>query len=113
MYGHSKTGEVVGVGSGPQDLSQYLISHMNPSERRLNEGELLKDYHENLLKGGVVGYSLQDCQQDYIEGGVGRWIWLLAVLSDMCPDDWVQYFVNQVDSFVKDWKVKNAVMPRV
>ena len=34
--------EVVGVGSGPQDIGQYMISHLTPEKRKKNEMELLR-----------------------------------------------------------------------
>lgn len=109
--------EAVGAGSGPQDLAQYVISHMYPAERRAWESDLLAAYHESLVAGGVNGeeYTLEKCRADYVAGGVGRWVWLLALLTSMCPDDWVQFFHDQLAAFIEDHGVtpENIVMPRV
>lgn len=42
--------EMVGLGSGPQDLGQYVISNMNPVERKECEYELIQTYMEELKK---------------------------------------------------------------
>ena len=101
--------------SGPQDVAQYLVSHINPSERRFCERDLLKGYHDTLVSNGVEGYSYKQCEADYVAGGTQRWIWLLALLSGMCPDEWVQYFQDQLVAFMKDWGVNSVSvgMPKV
>ncbi|KAJ3021797.1 UNVERIFIED_CONTAM: hypothetical protein HDU68_009440 [Siphonaria sp. JEL0065] len=109
--------EVVGVGSGPQDCAQFVISHTYPEERRLYEDELIQEYYKSLIAGGVSPeeYSLQQCKSDYVAGGVSRWIWLLGYTSGVCPDDWVQFFHDQVYEFIVDHGVtpENIEMPRV
>ncbi|KAJ1561778.1 hypothetical protein HK096_003352 [Nowakowskiella sp. JEL0078] len=109
--------EAVGLGSGPQDCAQYVISHMYPEERRLWEDELISSYYSVLIAGGVntKDYSLNKCRADYVAGGVGRWVWLLALLTGMCPDSWVQFFHDQLLAFIIDHNITpdNIVMPRV
>ena len=41
--------EMVGVGSGPQDIGQYMISHTAPEERRANEKMLVEHYYKYFL----------------------------------------------------------------
>ncbi len=90
---------------------------MYPSERRVWEAELVDGYYAALKQKGVDGasYSRDQCFRDYISGGIGRWVWLLALLSGMCPDDWVQFFHDQVLAFILDHNItpENIVMPRV
>lgn len=108
--------EVVGVGSGPQDLAQYLISHMEPSVRRSCERELVETYYKELIVGDqVADYSFEECWSDYRHGGLERWVWLLALLSTMCPDSMNQYFQDQVAAFMLDHNItpENIGMPRV
>ncbi|KAJ3345608.1 hypothetical protein HDU83_003908 [Entophlyctis luteolus] len=112
--------EVVGIGSGPQDLSQFLISHMYPEERRMWEMDLLREYYDLLIKHGQGSitpsqYSFEQCKADYVAGGVARWVWLLAILVTLCPDEWVQYFHDQLLAFIKDHGVtpETIEMPRV
>ncbi|KAJ3127683.1 hypothetical protein HK100_009601 [Physocladia obscura] len=107
--------EVVGLGSGPQDVAQYLISHMYPEERRMWEMEFLQAYYDTLVGDGVDGYSFEDCRRDYVAGGVARWVWLLGLLTILCPDEWVQFFQDQLLAFIVDHGVTpdNIEMPRV
>jgi hypothetical protein len=116
--------EVVGVGSGPQDLAQYLISHTAPEERRATELGLVREYHaalvDNLAKrdgGSRIDYSWEQCWEDYVAGGVGRWVWLLVYIARMptVPAEAVQYFHDQLLAFVTDHAVTPATvgMPRV
>lgn len=116
--------ENVGIGSGPQDLGQYVISHMAPADRRLCEMQLLRLYYHELcsyIKASssdsttILNYSWDDCLSEYVRGGVERWVWLLALLSAMCPDPMVQFFHDQVEAFARDHKVTTETidMPRL
>merc|ERR1712232_1392864 len=42
--------EMVGLGSGPQDLGQYVISNMDPTERKECELELIRAYYHELVR---------------------------------------------------------------
>jgi hypothetical protein len=110
--------EVVGIGSGPQDLAQYLISHMNYKTREGCERALLRRYWDELKeKGGekLSNYTFENCNKDYIDGGIGRWVWLLSLLTSICPDNITQYFHDQVLHFINTHEItpENIVMPRV
>lgn len=109
--------EVVGIGSGPQDIAQYFISHMVAAERRVCEDRLLKAYYDELILAGVdpSEYAWERCKSDYVAGGVCRWVWLLALLSGICPDSLTQYFQDQVSDFILDHGVtpETIGMPRV
>jgi thiamine kinase-like enzyme len=111
--------ENIGVGSGPQDCAQFLISHTNPLIRATIEEKLMKDYYEELTSDGDIKieplYTFDQCYNDYIKGGSERWIWLLCILSTMCPPKMVQYFHDQTIAFMTDHNVTplNVGMPRV
>ena len=109
--------EVVGVGSGAQDIGQYMMSHMTPAARRLCEDRLLRVYYEQLqatiAAQHVEGtgseetasrgeYTFEMCKREYVYGGVERWMFLLIILANMCPDVMQQYFLNQVEAFALD-----------
>jgi hypothetical protein len=72
--------EMVGVGSGPQDLGQFVISNMDPADRRSNEKSLVRAYFDELIRSGVEGdENLWDfCWTEYQVGGVERWLWFLV-----------------------------------
>jgi len=107
--------ELVGVGSGPQDLAQYLISHMDPATRKGCERRLVQAYFEKLQAMGVVDYSWELCWRDYVTGGAGRWVWFVPVLAAMCPEPMAQYFNSQTLAFLRDHGVTaaNVGAPRV
>ncbi|KAI9030212.1 kinase-like domain-containing protein [Hyaloraphidium curvatum] len=110
--------EMVGVGSGPQDLAQYLISHMDPAVRRENERELLEGYYKELLAASdgritAESYPFEACMRDYVQGGVARWVWMLPMCTRL-PAPLVQYFQDQLAAFAFDHGVtpENVPMPR-
>jgi hypothetical protein len=109
--------EVVGIGSGPQDLSQFLISHMAPEQRRGCEERLVREYYRVLTSSGVdaAQYPWDECWADYVSGGSERWVWLLGLLTGMCPANMVQYWHDQLLAFIQDHQITPASigMPRV
>jgi Phosphotransferase enzyme family len=110
--------EQVGLGSGPQDLAQCWISHMNPVTRRQNEQTLLRTYYTTLVSVNPqigVSYTYENCLADYVSGGTSRWVWLVIILATMCPDEMMQFFIDQLFAFIVDHGVTPATieMPRV
>lgn len=102
--------EMVGLGSGPQELGQFLISHMEPSARRRCERDLVRGYHGHLVDAlrsagkseEAEAYSFERCWADYVAGGMGRWLWFVPYLAGVCPPKVAQYFVDQLAAFVRD-----------
>ena len=93
---------------------------MNPIKRKVVEEQLLKEYYNSLInqcenKNLINEYTFEQCLNDYINGGVSRWVWLLLLLTSMCPDNMVQYFHDQLLFFIIDHNVtpENIEMPRV
>jgi hypothetical protein len=72
--------EMTGLGSGPQDLGQYILANMEPSERRDCERELIEVYWKELTRLGVKDVTWGYCWHEYTVGGVERWLWLLVLL---------------------------------
>jgi thiamine kinase-like enzyme len=111
--------EVVGLGGGAQDLAQYLISHASRADRQQHEEALLRDYYDHLTQSGsavsTTNYSYEQCRRDFVTGGVCRWVWLLGLLANFCPDPMVQFFHDQVLHFMLDHNItpENIDMPRV
>lgn len=110
--------EMVGIGNGPQDIAQYLISHADPQFRKENESEFISTYYNTLIEFGRVDpstYSIEKCRAEYVSGGVGRWVWMLALLTAIVPEPNVQYFHDQLLAFILDHGVtpENICMPRV
>ena len=95
--------EMCGLGSGPQDLGQYVLSNMEPAERRANERRLIEAYHEELCAAGVKDVGFDFCWQEYKVGGLERWLWFLVYfLGQEGFTDWAQFFHDQMASFMHD-----------
>ena len=95
--------EMCGVGSGPQDLGQYVISNMEPGERRACERELIQAYFDELVKAGVEGVTFDYCWDEYRIGGVERWLWFLVYFVGLEGfSEWAQFFHNQIAAFMRD-----------
>lgn len=109
--------EVVGIGCGAQDLGQLFISHVDPAKRREVEHIAVRKYYDDLIALGVPAsdYSWEKCWSDYVAGGIERWIWLIALMSNgFVPDKMMVYFNAQFGEFARDHGVtpENVGMPR-
>ena len=105
--------EMVGLGSGPQDLGQYVISNMDPSERKECENQLFDAYFEELQKQSI-DCSRDYCWKEYTVGAVERWLWFLAYFVGNGMGEWGQFFHNQLSFFMKDHGITavNVTQPR-
>lgn len=100
--------EMCGIGSGPQDLGQYVLSNMEPSVRRANERRLVEAYFEELTKSGV-DIDWKYCWDEYRIGGVERWLWFLVYfLGQPSMKGWAQFFHDQIAAFVHDHGLKES-----
>jgi hypothetical protein len=115
--------EMVSIGSGPQDLAQYMISHVVAADRRPIEKNLIQWYYKNLTSNETAGgkcvnpeeYSFEECYSEFAHGGAEKWIWLITVCMDVFNDPMLQYFQNQMADFFEDHGLNetNIGMPRV
>lgn len=62
----------VNRGRGAYDLAYFLISSLEPADRRAWEDELLREYHATLMETGAEAYSLAQCRSDYLLSSVGK-----------------------------------------
>jgi thiamine kinase-like enzyme len=65
---------------GPQDLAFMIARNWTREERGLLELDLVRRYHDGLVRRGVEGYAWADCWEDYRECVVGNllipmWQW--------------------------------------
>lgn len=107
--------EVVGVGSGPQDLGQFHISHSSPEARRRDMEPALRAYVEKLAACGVEGVGYDHVLSEYQQGGLGRWVWLLGCIGGMpIPAPALNFFASQAGAFVTDhgFTAENAPIVR-
>jgi aminoglycoside/choline kinase family phosphotransferase len=64
--------QFAGKGRGAYDVGYFLISSVNPAQRRQMERGLVAHYHAKLLRLGVTGYSLAQCWADYLQSVAGK-----------------------------------------
>jgi hypothetical protein len=112
--------EVVGIGCGPQDMGQFVISHVPLETRRKLEKQVFREaYYDKLvekLKAKNVEKlpTFEECWHEYVYGGVERWVWLLVICNSIFPKPAGDYFYNQVKDFANDHgvNIETIGMPR-
>lgn len=57
--------QLISRGRAPYDVAYFLSQSMDPARRSAGERDILQRYHESLREGGVSGYSLEECWEDY------------------------------------------------
>jgi hypothetical protein len=110
--------EVVGLGSGVQELGQFAISHLDPLTRAAVERDAVTAYYAELktLNPRVTTtMSEQQCWHEYKVGGLGRWCFFLPFDGWEQPPAVSQFFVDQVAAFVQHHGImpETAPMPRL
>ncbi|KAL7502944.1 hypothetical protein ACHAXN_000810 [Cyclotella atomus] len=120
--------EVVGVGSGPQDLGQFLISHTETKEAFNLLDEVATVYRQTLQStlDAVNGDSSSDkptvpaleaIKREIIYGGIERWVWLFAYMTgweESMPWMYMQFFHDQMQNFIviNNIRAEDVGMPR-
>ncbi|EFA82136.1 hypothetical protein PPL_05041 [Heterostelium album PN500] len=97
----------VGVFCPFTDLAQFVISNVEISYRQMNEERILRLYWNKLISNGVINardYPFHKCYERYILGGTERWLQMFTLMAPSIPDFAVEYFHNQVASFIVDHK---------
>lgn len=59
--------EAVALGSGPQDLGQFMISHSSPASRRALAPAALRQYTADLVAAGCQGVSDDSVLEEYVQ----------------------------------------------
>jgi aminoglycoside phosphotransferase (APT) family kinase protein len=111
--------EVIGLGNGAQDLGQFMISHVAVAARRQLETKALDAYYTKLVDSASADADLRASYphavflRDYAMRGFCRWVWLLALLTSMCPAAMVQFWHDQMLAFAHDHGLTadNIAMP--
>jgi hypothetical protein len=110
--------EMVGIGSGVQDLGQYILSNMDPKERRGCERNLIENYYAELIRCGVPkeDFSFEECWKEYRVGGIERWLWFLVYFLGQEGSllKWAQFFHDQIQAFLTDHSITpdDIIQPR-
>ena len=101
--------EMTCIGSGPQDLGQYMISHCPPEMRRKLEKELVCEVYYKELCARLEEYGkpvpeVSAVWEEYKFGGAGRWVWFVCVLMPLLSGAprLLQFFCDQLTEFLRD-----------
>lgn len=101
--------EMVGLGSGPQELGQYVLSNMDPTDRRDCEYTLIQNYYNELIRLGVQDFTWDECWKEYTIGGIERWLWFLVYFCAQQSGpllQWAQFFHDQINEFIHDHNIR-------
>ena len=73
--------QTLGLGAGVADVAYFMGASLLPEQRRSHEEALVREYHGQLLAGGVEGYSWTQCFEDYRRNTFGGIV--MAVVASM------------------------------
>jgi hypothetical protein len=68
------------------DIAYFLAGNFDPGVRRANQEDLLRAYHEALLRNGVIGYSFEDCWRDYRKAALVLIGYMVTGAADVDPE---------------------------
>ncbi|CAK9012243.1 Uncharacterized protein SCF082_LOCUS11433, partial [Durusdinium trenchii] len=99
------------------EIGQFLISHMDPTLRAEVERSIVEEYYHELLRCNpkiAEDFTLEQCWQEYILGGAGKWIWFMPLLATSCPPKMTQCFHDQLLAFLRTHALtpEKVPMPR-
>lgn len=88
------------VSVGTDDLACMIALHWYPERRRRMESNLLRRYHANLLKHGIIHYDWEDCWRDYRLSVIRQlfvpvWLWFY----ELPPAVWWSHLERVVLAF--------------
>uniref|UniRef100_A0A0G4IFR7 Aminoglycoside phosphotransferase domain-containing protein n=1 Tax=Chromera velia CCMP2878 TaxID=1169474 RepID=A0A0G4IFR7_9ALVE len=111
--------EMVGVGSGPEEVGQYMISHALPETRRGIEEEVLRAYldeYNRKVEGKGERLSMEFVRREYVLGGSAKWVFFLCWMLRRLPlEPDCRFFHDQLKAFLRDHveDPRMMVAPRV
>ena len=108
--------QISGKGRGPCDVGYFMISSVEPAQRRNMERGLVAHYHAELLRLGVSGYSLAQCWTDYLQAVAGKiYITVAAtvLLDNASPHKqaWRRADLTRLQAFCADHCVGEKTFP--
>jgi hypothetical protein len=78
--------QTVGVGRGGEDLARIVSIGLTVPQREANDRRLIELYHAALCSDGVVGYSLDECQQHFRDGLTSSLIINMVAAATVDPE---------------------------
>lgn len=105
--------EMCGLGSGPQELGQYMLACTEAGARKSMEQNVVREYYDELIRCGVRAYSWEECWDEYRLGGLERWLWFLSFCAGVpAMHDFTRFFHNQISSFMVDHNLSATQVKR-
>jgi thiamine kinase-like enzyme len=94
--------QVMTLGNGLFDLAYFMSGAVPPADRRANEMDLLRMYHQILLAAGVRDYGFEQCLIDYRTGILFCWQYAVIILGslDTANERGLALFTDVLDRFV-------------
>ena len=101
--------ETWSVGFGPNDLAHMIGLNWIPEIRKYLEEDLVKYYHNELVKYGIQEYRWEDCWHDYRLGIIGELLTpIIFCYWNLHPDMWQNIIEYSYQSF-KDLKCLDLI----
>ncbi len=79
--------QTIGHGPGILDATYFLGNSLTVRDRRAHEMDLLKRYHDALLKRGVTDYPWTSCREDYRRATLSGIIMMVIASQVVATDD--------------------------
>jgi hypothetical protein len=79
--------QTIGHGPGILDATYFLGNSLTVRDRRAHETDLLKGYHDALLKRGVTGYGWKSCREGYRRATLSGIIMMVIASQVVATDD--------------------------
>ena len=102
--------QFAGKGRAVQDVGYFLISSVDPAQRRTTERGLVAQYHAELLRLGVTGYGLAQCWTDYLQSVAAKFYMTVAatvLLDNSTPHKqaWRRADLARLQAFCADHRI--------
>lgn len=75
--------QIASIARGTFDFGYFMNGTLPPAERKAREQELIKLYYDTLIDGGVEGYSMDDCWEDYRLSSLFCWLYTVIALGTL------------------------------
>ena len=105
--------QFAGKGRGVYDVAYFLISSIDPAQRRNMERGLVALYHAQLLRAGITDYTLSHCWADYLQSVAGKLLMTVAatvLLDNASPHKqaWRRADLTRLLAFCADHRIAPA-----
>jgi thiamine kinase-like enzyme len=75
--------QIISRGPAAFDLAYFMTGSVRPEDRKAWEMDLLRGYHESLMKAGVRDYSFERLFEDYRRGVLFSFLYAVIIIGQM------------------------------